>query len=62
MAIGTASVPPLPIWRRDQADAAVGSGAEDESRDEPNRYVFLCPFVLPSTLLATGAYSVVIIF
>ena len=42
MTIGTAPVPsPLPMWRRDWANAGVDSDAEDESKDEPNGYVFL---------------------
>ena len=50
MTMGTAPVPPLPMWRRDRADAAVDSDAEDESRDKRNGYVFFCPFVLPILL------------
>ena len=50
MTMGTAPVPPLPMWRRDRTNAAVDSDAEDESRDKPNGYVFLCPFVLPTLL------------
>ena len=48
--MGTAPVPPLPMWRQDRSDAAADSDAEDESRDEPNGYVFFCPFVLPTLL------------
>ena len=43
-------MPPLPMWRQDWADAGVDSDAEDESKDEPNGYVFFCPFVLPTLL------------
>ena len=50
MTMGTAPVPPRPMWRRDRTNAAVDSDAEDESRDKPNGYVFLCPFVLPTLL------------
>ena len=50
MTIGTAPVPPFPMWRRDRADAAVDSDAENESRNEPHGYVFFCPFVLPTLL------------
>ena len=52
------------MWRRDRADVAVDTDAEDESRgrDGPNGYVFFFPFVLPTLLFFSLFFFLVVLF